>query len=448
MTTARALTLGAFVAALIAIAVVLAGAGRDEQRLVANFEDAGQLVEGGEVQVAGERVGTIDRIRLSPDGLAEVTLVVTDGEVLPLRRGTRARIRAVGQAGVANRFVDLAPGAQAAAPLADGAHLGTTETEGIVDLDAVLATFDAGTRSDIRGLIARSADVYAGSGAQTFNRMLARLAPASDEVAGFTRELAFDERALSDLVDRGAAAAHAIAGRRTDLEAAVSDAAAAFGALADERAPLVRTLGRAPDFLARSAVTLDNVDRTVAALRPALRDVVPAADELAPFLRTTGAGLRAADPALRELRRQLPGLRASLAGFGPLGAPSERAFGALGRAVSAAQPIIRGVRIYGADFALGVTNGLAGIITSNYNGAGHYGRINFVESPQTLFSGQLSDLLTGQPLVPNLFETRTGITALCPGANQPPAPDGSNPWIPDPTLCDPSNSMPARVNMP
>jgi phospholipid/cholesterol/gamma-HCH transport system substrate-binding protein len=448
MTPARALTLAALAAALITVAVLLVGSGRDEQRLVAAFEDAGQLVEGGEVQVAGERVGTIDRIRLSDDGLALVTLSVTDPDVLPLRLGTRARIRAVGQAGVANRFVDLSPGAQAAKPLADGAHLETTETEGIVDLDAVLAAFDADTRSDIRGLIARSADVYAGSGAATVNRMLSRLAPATDQVAGFSRELAYDERALHDLVEQGAVAADAVAGRRTDLEAAVGDAATMFGALADERAALARTLDRAPDFLARSAVTLGNVERTVGALRPTLRDVVPAADELAPFLRATEDSLRRADPVLRELRRQLPALRDSLAGFGPLGAPSTRAFGALARGVRAAQPIIRGVRIYGADFALGVTNGLAGIITSNYNATGHYGRLNFVESPQTLFSGQLSELLTGQPLVPNLFETRTHITALCPGANQPPAPDGSNPWIPDPSLCDESNSMPARVNAP
>ncbi len=35
---------------------------------------------------------------------------------------------------------------------------------------------------------------------------------------------------------------------------------------------------------------------------------------------------------------------------------------------------------------------------------------------------------------------RTGLVARCPGAAAEPAPDGSNPWVPDPTLCDPAHS--------
>jgi hypothetical protein len=41
--------------------------------------------------------------------------------------------------------------------------------------------------------------------------------------------------------------------------------------------------------------------------------------------------------------------------------------------------------------------------------------------------------------VPNLVGYRTGVDARCPGAAVEPAPDGSNPWIPDPSLCDPKD---------
>jgi hypothetical protein len=151
---------------------------------------------------------------------------------------------------------------------------------------------------------------------------------------------------------------------------------------------------------------------------------------------------------VHDLRGQLDPLRRTLAGLVPLRAPAVAGLRAGGEALRASAPNIRGLRIYGADFVLGVTNGLAGIITSNYNADGHYGRLNFVENPQTLLAGYPSSILSGKPLLPGLLGTRTGVTALCPGGNEPPAPDGSNPWVPDPSLCDPSNSIPLSVDQP
>jgi ABC-type transporter Mla subunit MlaD len=177
-----------------------------------------------------------------------------------------------------------------------------------------------------------------------------------------------------------------------------------------------------------------------------LRDVVPAAAPLRDVLRQLAATLPRLRPVLRQLRGQLPDTRASLSGFARLAAPAARALGSLQVALTAAAPIIRGLRIYGADFVLGVTNGLAGIITSNYNRVGHYGRLNFVENPQTLLAGIPASILSKQALVPGLLSTRTGVTALCPGGNQPPAPDGSNRVVVDRSLCDPSQSIPASVN--
>lgn len=424
---------------------------RDDEslRLHTTFVDAGQLVRGGEVQVAGRRIGVIEDLDVTADGLlADVELKIDDGDVLPLRDGTRARIRAVGQAGVANRFVELEPGPTTGAELRDGARLALTRTAGIVDLDALLDALDEPTRRDLQGVIGRSADVYAGSGADAFAGMLDRLDPASGSVRGLMQELAYDDRALTTLVRSGAAAAGALASRQDDLTGAVEEAATTFGALADEREALSELLEDGPAFMRRATGTLGRVRRTTDRLRPALREAEPALRAATPVLRETPPTLRRLDPVVDELRSQLPALRRTMTGFRRLGGPAVEGLTALGQAAKASAPIIRGVRIYGADFALGVTNGLAGIITSNYNGAGHYARLNFVENPQTLLSGFPASFLSSRPLVPGLFNTRTGIDALCPGANQPPAPDGSSPYIPDPSLCDPSQSMSAEVNEP
>lgn len=413
--------------------------------LHARFTNAGQLVKGSAVRIAGRQVGTVTKLRLTDTGQVDATLELRGGEG-PLPTGTHAAIRATGQAGLANRYVELDPGPAGARPLADGAVLTPRWTRGIVDLDQLFTTLDPATRAQLRGLIGRSSELFAGSGGRTFNTMLRRLNPAMLAITDVTGELGGDDHALATLVRDSATAASALARRSGALEGSVEHSAAALNALADRREALAQVLVRAPGTLNRATRTLRHVDATVARVRPALRDVVPAAAPLRDVLRQLAATLPRLRPVLRQLRGQLPDTRASLTGLARLAAPAARALGSLQVALTASAPIIRGLRIYGADFVLGVTNGLAGIITSNYNRVGHYGRLNFVENPQTLLAGIPASILSKQALVPGLLSTRTGVTALCPGGNQPPAPDGSNRVVVDRSLCDPSQSIPASVN--
>src|ERR687889_288137 len=87
----RALAVGFVLVAAVAVAVALL-AGDGGYRVTAEFANAGQLVKGGEVRVAGAAVGTVQEIDVSEDGMAEVTFSVDD-EYAPLRRGTQAIIR-------------------------------------------------------------------------------------------------------------------------------------------------------------------------------------------------------------------------------------------------------------------------------------------------------------------------------------------------------------------
>src|SRR5687768_16377914 len=76
----------------IAIAAWLLFAGDSGYKGTAKLVNAGQLMNGNEVRVAGNTVGSVDDIDVSQDGQAEVSFTVDD-EYAPLRRGTKAIIK-------------------------------------------------------------------------------------------------------------------------------------------------------------------------------------------------------------------------------------------------------------------------------------------------------------------------------------------------------------------
>ncbi|MDQ4138347.1 MAG: MCE family protein, partial [Actinomycetota bacterium] len=102
MTIARLAGTGAVLLAIVALALVLLG-GDGRRPYVLYFENAGQLVKGNDVQVAGQRVGEVEDIELTDDNQAKISIAVEE-PYAPLRAGTRAVIRATSLSGVANRY--------------------------------------------------------------------------------------------------------------------------------------------------------------------------------------------------------------------------------------------------------------------------------------------------------------------------------------------------------
>ncbi|MDX6582865.1 MAG: phospholipid/cholesterol/gamma-HCH transport system substrate-binding protein, partial [Solirubrobacterales bacterium] len=115
--------------------LVLFGHG-DRYQVTAQFANAGQLVKGNEVVVAGAKVGSVSAVELGPDGQALVTFSV-DSDFAPLRRGTVATVRSPSLSQIAGRQVQLTlpPSSTAGAAIEDGGTLSQSETVSAVDLD-------------------------------------------------------------------------------------------------------------------------------------------------------------------------------------------------------------------------------------------------------------------------------------------------------------------------
>jgi phospholipid/cholesterol/gamma-HCH transport system substrate-binding protein len=416
----RALVAGLVLLAAVAVAIALFATGGD-YRVTAEFVNAGQLVKGSEVRVAGSSVGTVEDIDVSRSGTAEVTFTVA-GDYAPLRRGTQVTVKPTSLSGIANRYIDLQLGPDDARDIEDGGRIESDHTATAVELDEVFALFDEETRSSLRDFVKGQADTFRGRGDE-LRRGIHYLNPALSTGSRLFEELTRDEALLKRFLVDSATLVNALAERRDDLTGVVSNLNATFGALGSQQAALADSIERLPPFLRRANTTfvnlrsaLDDVDPLVDAAKPAVR-------RLGPFLDQARLFARDGEPTIRDLSRTIRTAGSTndlielIDSFPPLsrvalddqtvnGAERSGAFPQTSAALRAAAPTIAFARPYTPDF-VGWLDDFS--TTGGYDAVGGYSRawIN------------LSELLYGAG-------PKTGQYRRCPGANEMPAADGSN----------------------
>jgi phospholipid/cholesterol/gamma-HCH transport system substrate-binding protein len=432
----RILALTCLVLAAAVAAVVLLGGGEGSYTVAARFVDAGQLVKGDLVEVGGRRVGTVSALRLTDDGMADVVMAIDDDAVTPLHDGTSAAIRTVGLASVTNRVVELSPGPPDAEEIADGGVLPPSRTRGVVDLDMLLDAVDPEVRKDLRTVVREAAGALAQPVPGQVNRGLEYLHPALAQTRLLGGEIVRDQNALERLVTTGAVATGALASREEDLGAGLDSAAGSLRQVAAARGELGDALERAPATLRQTDATLGRLARTLPVLDPVLRDLQPAIAPLERVLRVTPPIARDAEPAIAQIRALLPKAAAVLRRVPALDRKASPALTSTTAALRDLLPIVAGLRAYGPDFIGGLFNGFGGAAGGYYDANGHFIRISLQGAPSSL-PGLLPT--PGFSFPSNGY--RTGLTARCPGAAEEPNPDGSNPWVPDASLCDPDHDM-------
>lgn len=436
---ARGLSLAALAAAVVLLAVVLLGSG-PPYRVHVLFEDAGQLVRGARVVVGGITVGQVETIELDSRNRARVTLRLDDDGLVPLHAGTRAAIGSPSLSTAAGRQVSLHPGPNNAPPLASGATIGTQDTRGTVELDALFNTLDYQTRSGLQDIIRGSAVQLRGRTAEV-NRGLRYLHPALAQVEGLSAQVLRDQRAFSDLVVRSAAVVSAVAPRAAELRGGIGGAAAITDRLAREDATIGDLLERAPEVVHQATGTLERIDAALDDARPLLRAARPVAPRLSAVLREARPVLRDGRPALAATAALLPEVATVLRGLPALGRVAGRAFDDAGSSLRRSQHVVSALRPYSPDVVSGLFDGFGGTVAGYYDANGRYARIAFAVPPNFLVQGASG---LGSP-VAALFGRGLGggfvnqFPDYCPGGSTAPPPDGSAPFL-DPAVaghCDP-----------
>ncbi len=259
------LTAGAALAlAVIAVTVILVSSGSTYQ-VKAIFQNASQIVNGDEVQVAGNPVGTVSHIALTPNGQAELTLDINSSTYDPLHSGTTATVRESSLTGIANRYVDLNMGSGSAIP--SGGIIGTQHTTSEVDLDELFNTLDAPTRKGLQDVFQGSAAEYANQGASA-QLAWQYLNPAIATASVLFGELNRDTGNFTNFIVKSGNLLSDIGQRQGDLSGLIAHLATTTQALAAQRGALGQSIQRLPGFMRLTNTTFVN-------LRSALDDVTP-----------------------------------------------------------------------------------------------------------------------------------------------------------------------------
>jgi phospholipid/cholesterol/gamma-HCH transport system substrate-binding protein len=407
-----------------------------------DFIDAGQLVDGDLVRIGGTPAGTIQSIRLTPNGQAELT-VSLDSSFGPLREGTTATIRAQSLVGVASRYIDVSPGPSFEPAIPDGGVLPASKTSGIVDVDELFNALNANTRQGLRRLIHGFAQWYAGKSAQA-NLSAQYFPPALQAYSRLFAQIDADTPTLDEFIDRTSSALGAIDVHSAQLTDLVSQSRVTAEALASEDRALSQALVDLPGALSKGSATFRRLrSSTLPALAQLVNATRPVTAPLRPFLPQLQSVLNEAVPTVTELRQLLnkPGpnndLLDALRDLPPLASAVGGDFPRAIRALRQSTPIFEFVRPYIPDLVAWVS-GWDGLFAP-YDANGHYARtvpvfdaFSFSDDPQ---GGTLS------PKPPNLRGSggalKTGFLYRCPGGAIVPPGDGSAPFVDSGPLSNP-----------
>jgi phospholipid/cholesterol/gamma-HCH transport system substrate-binding protein len=278
----RVAAVAAVVVALVAVVLILLGGGSSYQ-VKAIFVNASQIVTGDQVQVAGNPVGNVSSISLTPDGQAQLTLNITNSTFAPLKRGTVATVRQTSLSGVANRYVDLRLGSATAPSIPDNGVIGTADTTSAVDLDQLFNTLNAPTLKGLQDAIQGSASQYAGRG-RLAQAGWAYLNPAVASSAALFAEIDRNTPSFTNFIVKSGQLVSTLSQRSTDLSGLVSNLATTTQALAAQRTALGQSIQRLPPFLRLATRTFVNVNHALDVLTPLVNATKPVAPKLQQLL--------------------------------------------------------------------------------------------------------------------------------------------------------------------
>jgi phospholipid/cholesterol/gamma-HCH transport system substrate-binding protein len=252
------------------------------------------------VEVAGNPIGTVSDISLTPDGQAQLTLSINKPNYNPLRQGTQATIRETSLSGIANRYVDIRPGSVANGKIPDGGTISSNSTTSEVDLDQIFNTLNGPTRKGLQDVFQGSASQLKGQG-KAAQAALAYLNPAVASSSALFRELNRNTGQFTNFIVKTGNLVTDVATRSSDLSGLIEHLATTTEALAAQRTSLAQSLQRLPGFMRLANTTFVNLRAALDDLKPLVDDSKPVAPKLQKLLVQLRPLARNSVPTLNDL---------------------------------------------------------------------------------------------------------------------------------------------------
>jgi phospholipid/cholesterol/gamma-HCH transport system substrate-binding protein len=296
----------ALAASVLVVLGVGASGGEEGGYKVRAIFDYVRLVPGEDVKVAGAKVGTVEKLDVTPENKAAVTMKIEKAGFSPFHSDAHCTIRP--QSLIGETFVECDTGSPQAAPLAKiregdgkGEHLLPLEsTSSPVDLDLINNIMRVPQRQRLALILTELGAGVAGRGKE-LNEVIHRANPAFRETDHVLAILARQSDDLRDLVADSDRVLEPLARERTRVSDFVVKANQTAQATAERRADISRTIERLPRFLPELRRTMSELGALSDEMTPVLADLRDAAPDLSRFVLELGPFSRASIPALEAL---------------------------------------------------------------------------------------------------------------------------------------------------
>jgi len=255
--------------------------------------------QGQAVTIAGVRVGQIGGVSLD-HGQAIVKMNIFK-QYQPIYRNATVLLRP--RTPLKDMYLSLDPGTPSAGAVPNGGQLASGSTSPDINLDQILSSLDADTRSYLLLLLSGGAQAFQDPGTTSslpspaaigaFQGVFKRFAPLNRDTVAFSRLLSRRSRNIRRAIHNFGLVATSLGSVNQQLASLIRASNTNFSAFASQAANLQSALSLLPGTLQVTTQTLGKVQGFANASGQALGQLVP-------FAHALGPGLVAAQPLLRQ----------------------------------------------------------------------------------------------------------------------------------------------------
>lgn len=355
--------------------------------LTAEFADTPGIAPGNgqEVRIAGVMVGQISGASVTKDGQAELTLQIDPGHTIY----SNARLVLRPKSPLNEMYVNIDPGAPPGTPLPSGSNIPESQTVRPIQVDEVLASLDASTRSALTALL-RESDVALAGAPTSLPPGLDALTAVVQQLKPVAVQLNQRRAYLRQLVTSLSEISSAVGGDDKRLNSLIASLDTTLQITAASSPQIQQTLKELPGFTSALSSSTGAVTSLSAQLNPVLKDLANASGDLPAALQKLGTlsqtlsgTLDAAKPALADARPVVADLR-------PLSANVAAALPMLHYSTARLDPVTSALVPYLPDVAAFFVNTRS--ITSWKDGSGGILRGLLEITPYTVPNSPLGNL--------------------------------------------------------